>query len=147
MKIGGDTHYLWRAVDHEGQVLESFVIKTRDRKAVIVFLRKIMRQHGRPKIIVTDKLRSYLAAMKQIGIEDRQEIGRWFNNRAKNSHPPFRQRERAIAKFRSTKSLQKFVSLHASIHNHFNQERHLNSADTFKTNRAAALREWRKLAA
>jgi hypothetical protein len=83
------------------------------------------------------------AAMIQIGIEDRQETGRWLNNRAENSHQPFRRRERGMGKFRSTKSLQKFVSIHASVHNHFNKERHLNNANTFKTSRAAALREWR----
>jgi len=146
VKIGGKNYYLWRAVDHEGEVLESFVTKKRDRTAALKFLRKAMKQYGLPKSIVTDKLRSYRAAMKQIGIEDRQETGRWLNNRAENSHQPFRRRERGMAKFRSTKSLQKFVSIHASIHNHFNKERHLNNVNTFKTSRAAALREWRELA-
>lgn len=106
-----------------------------------------MKRHGSPKVIVTDKLRSYRAAMKELGINHLQEAGRWRNNRAKNSHQPFRRRERGMAKFSNTKSLQKFVSLHASIHNNFNQERHLNNAHIFKTNRAAALREWRELAA
>ena len=147
VKIGGDNHYLWRAVDHEGEVLESFVTKTRDRKAALTFLRKVMKRYGRPKVIVTDKLRSYRAAMKQIGIGDRQETGRWLNNRAENSHQPFRRRERGMGKFRSTKSLQKFISIHASIHNHFNKERHLTNAGNFKAGRAAALREWRELAA
>ena len=146
VKIGGDNHYLWRAVDHEGEVLESFVTKTRDRKAALTFLRKVMKRYGRPKVIVTDKLRSYRAAMKKIGIEDRQETGRWLNNRAENSHQPFRRRERGMGKFRSTKSLQKFVSIHASVQNHFNKERHLNNANTFKADRAAALVEWRQLA-
>ncbi len=145
VKIGGKNHYLWRAVDHEGEVLESFVTKTRDRKAALTFLRKAMKQYGLPKAIVTDKLRSYRAAMTQIGIEDRQETGRWLNNRAENSHQPFRRRERAMAKFRSEKSLQKFTSIHSSIHNHFNQDRHLNSRQTFKLNRIAALSEWRQL--
>ncbi len=138
VKINGENHYLWRAVDHEGEVLESFVTKKRDRKAALTFLRKIMRRYGSPKVMVTDKLRSYRAAMKQIGIEDRQETGRWLNNRAENSHQPFRRRERGMGKFRSTKSLQKFVSIHASVHNHFNKERHLNNATTFKADRAAA---------
>jgi putative transposase len=146
VKINGENHYLWRAVDHEGEVLESFVTKKRDRKAALTFLRKIMRRYGSPKVMVTDKLRSYRAAMKQIGIEDRQQTGRWLNNRAENSHQPFRRRERGMGKFRSTKSLQKFVSIHASVHNHFNKERHLNNANTFKADRAAALVEWRQLA-
>jgi putative transposase len=146
VKIGGKNYYLWHAVDHEGEILESFVTKNRDRTAALKFLRKAMKYYGIPKSIVTDKLRSYRAAMKQIGILDRQETGRWLNNRAENSHQPFRRRERGMAKFRSTKSLQKFVSIHASIHNHFNKERHLNNANTLKTSRAAALREWRELA-
>ena len=145
VKIGGVHHYLWRAVDHEGEVLEAFVTKTRDRKAALTFLRKAMKQYGLPKTIVTDKLRSYRAAMKQIGIEDRQETGRWLNNRAENSHQPFRRRERAMMKFRSEKSLQKFTSIHSSIHNHFNQDRHLSSRQVFKLNRISALAEWRQL--
>jgi len=96
---------------------------------------------------VTDKLRSYRAAMKELGIDYRQETGQWLNNRAENSHQPFKRRERAMAKFRSTKSLQKFVSIHASVHNHFNKERHLNNANNFKVDRAAALCEWREISA
>ncbi len=147
VKISGNSYYLWRAVDHEGEVLESFVTKKRDRKAALKFLRKAMKRYGIPKSIVTDKLRSYRAAMKEIGIENRQEPGSWLNIRAENSHQPVRRLERGMAKFRSTKSLQKFVSIHASIHTHFNKERHLNNANTFKTSRAAALHEWRELAA
>ena len=147
VRINGETHYLWRAVDHEGEVLEVFVTKKRDRQAALRFLKKVMKLYGCPEIIVTDKLRSYKAAMKEIGNEARQETGRWHNNRAENSHQPFRRRERAMAKFKSVKSLQKLVSVHASIHNHFNQERHLNRRDIFKQDRAAALAEWRELAA
>ena len=145
VKIGGQNCYLWRAVDHEGEVLESFVTKKRDRKAALRFLRMIMKRHGSPKVIVTDKLRSYRAAMKELGIGHLQETGRWLNNRAENSHQPFRRREQAMGKFRSTASLQKFTSIHALIHNHFNQERHLASRQTFKLNRVAALAEWREL--
>jgi len=147
VRINGETHYLWRAADHEGEVLESFVTKKRDRKAALRFLKKTMKCYGRPKIIVTDKLRSYRAAMKVIGNESRQEVGRWLNNRAENSHQPFRRREKAMAKFRSPATLQKFVSIHASVHNHFNQERHLYNRPDFKFNRTAALAEWRELAA
>jgi putative transposase len=95
--------------------------------------------------LVTDKLRSYGAAMKEIGNAQRQEIGRWANNRAENSHQPFRRRERAMLRFRRMRTLQKFVSVHASVHNHFNQERALYNRQNFKTNRAAALAEWRGL--
>jgi putative transposase len=87
--INGERHYLWRAVDHEGEVLESFVTKTRDKKAALKFLKKSMKRHGRPDVFVTDKLRSYRAALKDIGAENRQEAGRWKNNRAENSHLPF----------------------------------------------------------
>lgn len=90
MKINGVQHYLWRAVDHEGEVLESYVTKTRDKQAALTFLKKAMKRYGNPQVIVTDWLRSYGAAMKEIGSEDRQEVGRHLNNRAENSHPPFR---------------------------------------------------------
>ncbi len=85
--------------------------------------------------------------MKAIGNAAAQECGRWRNNRAENSHQPFRRREKAMAKFREVKTLQKFASVQASIHNHFNQDRHLNRRDIFKQNRSAALAEWRQLAA
>ena len=147
VKINGETHYLWRAVDHEGEVLESYATKRRDRKAALKFLRKIMKRYGNPHVIVTDKLRSYCAAMKIIGNAQKQETGRWKNNRGENSHQPFRRRERAMLRFRQMKSLQKFSAVHSSVHNHFNLERHLNSRENFKRHRAAALSEWRQLGA
>jgi putative transposase len=107
VKINGKTHYLWRAVDHEGEVLESYVTKRRDRKAALKSLRKSMMRYGNPEIIVTDKLRSYGAAMKVIGNASRQKTGCWQNNRAENSHLPFRRRERAMLRFRQMRSLQK----------------------------------------
>jgi putative transposase len=147
VQINGETHYLWRAVDHEGEVLEIFATKRRDRRAALKFLKRTMKRYGRPRSIVTDRLRSYGAAMRAIGIVERQECGRWLNNQAENSHQPFRRREGAMVKFRDVKTLQKFASVHASIHNHFNQDRHLNRRDIFKQNRAAALAEWRQLVA
>jgi putative transposase len=78
VKINGQTHYLWRAVDHEGEVLETYVTKRRDRKAALKFLKKLMKRHGRPHLVVTDKLRSYGAAMKIIGNTEKQETGRWL---------------------------------------------------------------------
>jgi putative transposase len=139
VKINGERHYLWRAVDHEGEVLESFVTKTRDRKAALKILRKAMRKHGRPEGIVTDGLRSCGAALREIGAGSLQETARWLNNRAENSHLRFRRRELAMLRFRRMRSLQKFASVHASVSNHFNQERHLYSRQNFKLNRAAAL--------
>jgi len=147
VKVNGERRYLWRAVDHEGEVLESFVTKTRDKKAALKFLKKAIRRYGKPEKIVTDKLRSYGAALKEIGAANRQETGRWLNNRAENSHLPFRRRERAMQRFRRMRSLQKFAAVHASVFNHFNQERSLYSRANFKRNRAAALAEWRQLGA
>ncbi|MEY8117165.1 IS6 family transposase, partial [Falsihalocynthiibacter sp. BN13B15] len=147
VKINGELHYLWRAVDHEGEVLESYVTKRRNRKAALKFLKKTMKRHGRAEVLVTDKLRSYGAAMKVIGAVAKQETGRWKNNRAENSHLPFRRRERAMIRFRRMRTLQKFVSVHASVFNHFNQERSLSQRDHFKMNRTAALAEWRGLCA
>jgi len=145
VKINGVAHYLWRAVDHEGEVLEAFVSKRRDRKAALIFLKKIMQRYGQPQVIVTDRLRSCRAALKLIGNENAQEVGRWLNNRAENSHLPFRRREYAMLKFRLRQTLQKFSSIHSSVYNHFNQERHLTSRDNFKLQRNDALAEWRQL--
>ncbi|MEO0498582.1 MAG: IS6 family transposase [Pseudomonadota bacterium] len=147
VKVNGERHYLWRAVDHEGEVLESFVTKTRDKKAALKFLKKAMRKHGQPEVVVTDRLRSYGAALREIGADTRRETGRWKHNRAENSHLQFRRRERAMLRFRRMRSLQKFASVHASVSNHFNQERSLSSRHLFKLNRTAALTEWRGLCA
>jgi len=147
VKIDGERHYLWRAVDHGGEVLESFVTKTRDKKAALKFLKKARKKHGPCERCVTDKLRSYGAAMKDLGVEDRRETGRWLNNRAENSHLAFRRRERAMLRFRRIRSLQKLASVHASVTNHFNSERSLSSRSLFKQNRAVALAEWRGLCA
>jgi putative transposase len=147
VKINGEMHYLWRAVDHEGEVLESYVTKKRDKSAALRFLKKALKRHGSAEKIVTDGLRSYPAAMRDLGVLDRLEMGRWLNNRAENSHLPLRRRERAMLRFRRMKSLQKFVSVHASLHNHFNSERHLVDRQTFKLRRSAALAEWQSLAA
>src|ERR1700759_1414589 len=96
VKINGETHYLWRAVDHEGEVLESYVTKTRDKAAALTFMKKALKRHGSPEGINTDGLRSYKAAMKELGNTEKQEVGRWANNRAECSHLPVRRRERAM---------------------------------------------------
>ena len=147
VKINGQMHYLWRAVDHEGEVLESFATKERDKAAALKFMKKLMKRHGSAKVITTDGLRSYKAAMNEIGNADRQEVGRWANNRAENSHLPFRRRERAMNRFRRMKTLQKFSSVHASVHNLFHQERHLVDSQTYRDRRSAALAEWRAVMA
>jgi putative transposase len=126
-------------------VLESFVTKERGKAAALKFIKKAMKRHGRPQAIVTDGLRSYGAALKEIGNADRQETGRHLNNRAENSHLPFRRRERVMSRFRRMKTLQKFASVHASVHNHFSQERHLVSRQVYKQRRAAALAAWQSV--
>ena len=126
VKINGETHYLWRAVDHEGEVLESYVTRTRDKQAALRFMKKALKRHGSPEAITTDGLRSYGAAMTELGNAHRREVGRHANNRVENSHLPFRRRERAMLRFRQMKSLQKFASVHANLHNHFAAERHLS---------------------
>ncbi len=145
--INGVRHYLWRAVDHEEEVLEAFVSKTRDRKAALKFLRKLMKRHGRPDELVTDKLRSYGAALRELGIQGKRVTERWENNRAENSHQPFRRRERAMLRFRRMHSLQKFAFVHGSVHNHFSAERTLTDRFTYKQGRTAPLPEWRGLCA
>jgi putative transposase len=147
VRINGERHYLWRAVDHESEILESFVTKKPDKAAALKFLKKALKHHSQPGAIVTDGLRSYPAAMREQGNLDRREMGRWMNNRVENSHLPFRRRERAMLRFRQMRTLQKFASVHASVHNHFNHERHLVGRQTYQARRAVALAEWQFLAA
>jgi len=128
-------------------VLESYVTKTRDKAAALRFMKKALKRHGSPAAITTDGLRSYRLSINETTTTEKQEIGRYANNRAENSHLPFRRRERAMLRFRQMRSLQKFASVHASLHNHFAQERHLVDRTTFKERRSAALAEWQMLAA
>ena len=147
VKINGEIHYLWRAVDHEGEVLEAYVSKTRNKREALAFLKKAMKRYGNPGVIVSDKLKSYRAALREVGLVSKHETGRWVNNRAENSHLPFRRRERAMARFRLERSLQKFSSVHSALSNHFNHQRHLTNRDQFKLQRQAALSEWQQLCA
>lgn len=147
VKINGEMHYLWRAIDQEGEILESYVTKDRDKAAALKFMKKALKRHGSPEVITTDGLRSYKAAMNELGNAQKQAIGRWANNRIEGSHTPLRRRERAMLRFRQMKSLQKFASVHASLHNHFQLERHLVDRTTFKQRRSAAWAEWQNLAA
>ncbi len=147
VKINGERHYLWRAVDHEGGVLESLVTKTRDKKAALKFLKKSLKRDGHVEEIVTGRLCSYGASLGDLGIRDRQQTGQWMNNRPGNSHQPFRRRERALLRFQRMRTLQKFAAVHASVYNLFNTERSLSSRTVFNMNRAVALAEWRHLCA
>jgi putative transposase len=130
----------------EGEILESFVTKNRDKQAALAFMKKAMKRHGLPEAITTDGLRAYGAAMNELGNRDKQEIGRGVNNRAENSHLPFRRRERAMLRFRQIKTLQKFAPVHADIHNQFSLEPHLIDRQTYKERRSAALAEWQIIA-
>jgi putative transposase len=118
VKLNGEMVYLWRAVDQEGEILESYVTRTRDKAAALTFMKKALKRQGSPETITTDGLRSYRAAMTELGCAQKQEVGRWANNRVENSHLPFRRRERAMLRFRRMSCLQKFASLHANVHNH-----------------------------
>lgn len=128
-------------------MLESYVTMSRDKKAALCFMKKALKRHGSSETITTDGLRSYKAAMTTLGNTEKQEVGRWTNNRVKNSHLPFRRRERAMLRFRQMKSLEKFASADANVHNHFNLDRHLTNRQTYKTRRSAALAEWQNLMA
>ncbi len=141
--IAGKRLWLWRAVDSEGEVLDLLVQSRRDTAAAIRLMRKLLRKRGfAPEAIVTDKLRSYGAAMREIGLSSRHERGQRQNNRAENSHQPTRRRERKMQRFKSPGSAQRFLSVHAAVHNTFNVQRHLISRKTLKSFRAAAMNQW-----
>ncbi|HEX8415735.1 MAG TPA: DDE-type integrase/transposase/recombinase [Sphingomicrobium sp.] len=146
VKPNGEMVYFWRAVDHEGEILESYITRTRDKDAAFRFMKKALKRHGSAEAITTDGLRSYRAAMNVLGNGEKQEVGRWANNRVENSHLSFRRRERAMLRFRRMKSLQKFASVHANVHNHFNLERHLVDRQSYKERRSAAPAEWDQFA-
>jgi putative transposase len=107
VRINGEMRYLWPTVDHEGEIVETFVTKERDKEAAPNFIKKALKRHGSPNVIVADGLRSYRAALVEIGADDRQHTGRRLNNRAENFHLPFRRRERATARFRRMKTLRR----------------------------------------
>lgn len=146
LKIGGNIVYLWRAVDDEGEVLDVLVQAKRDRKAALKLLRKLLKRQGYvPNAIVTDRLRSYAAALRDLGLANRHVTGRRSNNRAEVSHQPTRRRERQQVRFKTPGSAQRFLSSHAAIANHFNVQRHLISRRTLKTRRATAVADWHEI--
>jgi transposase-like protein len=148
LKIDGRMVYLWRAVDAEGEVLDVLVQSRRDKHAALKLMRKLLKKYGFvPDRLITDDLRSYGAAARELGIESRHERGRWKNNRVENSHQPTRRRERNMQRFKSPGSAQKFLSAHAAVYNLFNLQRHLVSAETHRTFRAAAMNAWREAVA
>jgi putative transposase len=145
LKIDGRMVYLWRAVDAEGEVLDVLVQSKRDKHAALKLMRKLLRKYAVvPERMATDDLRSYAAAILDLGIDDLHDRGRWKNNRAENSHQPTRRRERKMQRFKSAGSAQKFLSTHAAAYNTSNVQRHLTSAQTHRLLRAAAMTTWRE---
>ena len=148
IRIDGRLVYLWRAVDAEGEVLDVVVQRKRDRRAALKLLRKLLKTMAFvPDKLVTDDLRSYGAAARELGLSRRHERGRWRNNRAENSHQPTRRRERKMQGFKSAGSAQRFLSVHAATYNTFNVQRHLISRRTLRTFRAQAMADWNAAAA
>jgi transposase-like protein len=148
VRIAGKRMYLWRAVDHEGEVLDMLVQSRRDSRAALRLMRKLLRKQGFvPKLLVTDKLRSYGSAFRQLQLTCLHEQGLRKNNRAENSHQPVRRRERKMQRFKSARSAQRFLSMHAAVHNTFNLQRHLVSRSTLRIFRAEATSEWRNAVA
>src|SRR5450755_2491931 len=137
--------YLWRAVDHEGEVLDMLVQRRRDKRAALRLMRKLLRKQGfAPKLLTTDKLGYYGAAFRQLRLACPHEQGLRKNNRAENSHQPVRRRERKMQRFKSAGSAQRFLSIHAAVHNTFNLQRHLTSRSTLRTFRAEAAAQCRR---
>jgi transposase-like protein len=141
--IGGRWIYLWHAVDSEGEILDVLVQTKRDRCAAMKLMRKLLKKQSYvPDAIVTDKLRSYGVALRELGFSARHVTGGRSNNRAENSHQTVRRRERTSKGFKSPGSAQRFLSIHAAVYNHFNIQRHLISRRTLREFRTAATKEW-----
>ena len=136
--------YLWRAVDSECEVLDFLIQSKRNKAAALKLMRKLLKTHGfAPRVVVTDKLRSYAAAFRELGLSARHEQGLRKNNRAENSHQPVRRRERKMQRFKSAGSAQRFLAIHAAAYNNFYVQRHLISRSTLRTFRADAMQTWR----
>jgi putative transposase len=148
VRIAGRRMYLWRAVDHEGEILDVLVQPRRDRRAALKLMRKLLRKQGfAPRLVVTDKLRSYGAAFRDLHLSCRHEQGLRMNNQAENSHQVVRRRERKMQRFKSAASAQRFLSMHAAVHNAFNLQRHLISRPTLRIFRAEAAGHWQEAVA
>ena len=143
VRIAGERMYLWRAVDHEGEVLDMLVQRRRDSRAALRLMRKLLKKQGFvPKLLVTDKLRSYAAAFRHLRLICPHEQGLRRNNRAENSHQVVRRRERKLQRFKSARSAQRFLSMHGAVYNTFNFQRHLISRPTLRIFRAEATAQW-----
>jgi putative transposase len=146
VRIAGERMYLWR--DHEGEVLDMLVQRRRDGRAALRLMRKLLKKQGfAPKLLVTDKLRSYAAAFRRLRLTCPHEQGLRKNNRAENSHQAVRRRERKLQRFKSARSAQRFLTMHAALHNTFNLQRHLVSRSTLRIFRAEATAHWQSAVA
>ena len=143
VSINGKRSYLWRAVDSEGEVLEILVQSRRNKRAALKLMRKLLKkQEFVPDAVVTDKLPSYGAALRELNLSRHHDFGGRKNNRAENSHLPVRQRERRMQRFKSPGSAQRFLSVHASIYNTFYVQLHLISRKTLRHFRGEAMSTW-----
>ena len=143
VSIAGKRMYIWRAVDSEGEVLDILVQSRRNKKAALKLMRRLLKkQRFVPDAFVTDKLPSYGAALKDLGLTKHHDFGGRKNNRAENSHLPVRQRERRMQRFKSARSAQRFLSTHATVYNTFNVQRHLISRKTLRQFRNQAMSLW-----
>jgi putative transposase len=148
VRIAGKRTYLWRAVDDEGEFLEVLAQSRRNKRAALKLMRKLLKKQGYiPDKIVTDKLGSYSAALRELGLEHLHVTGGRLNNRAEVSHQPTRRRERRMGRFKSPGSIQRFLSVHDAIYNHFNLQRHLISRPILHQTRARAFTEWCEIVA
>jgi len=145
LRIGGELHYLWRAVDQHGVVLDILVQARRNASAAKRFFKRLLSGlRYKPKRLVTDGLRSYGVAHREVMPEVRHRVSRYLNNRAENSHRPTRRRERQMQRFKSSEQAQRFLSAHGMIYGHFRPRRHLMTAAQHRRARAKAFRIWRE---
>jgi len=148
VRIRGKQHYLWRAVDQDGEVVDVFLQKRRDGKAAKRFCKRLLKNHkGEPRKIVTDKLRSYGVAHRELIPETIHDTSQYANNRAELSHEPTRVRERGMRRFKSMQQAQRFLGAHAAVYNLFNLGRHLVSAENYRFSRQRAFASWEKVVA
>ena len=148
VKINGKQHYLWRAVDQDGEVVDVLLQAKRDEAAAKRFFRRLLRSHGgEPRKIVTDKLRSYGVAHRELTPEVIHSTKQYENNRAEQSHEATRMRERRMRRFKSMFQAQRFVTTHAAVQNLFNLGRHLVRAQHYRDLRISAFNEWSRAVA
>ncbi len=148
VRIQGKQHYLWRAVDQDGEVVDVFLQARRDGRAATRFFKRLLNAHGgEPRKIVTDKLRSYGVAHRELIPDTIHDTSQYANNKAELSHQPTRVRERVMRRFKSTQQAQRFLTVHAAVYNLFNLGRHLVSARNYRVFRSRAFASWNCIAA